>query len=95
MEKILSVILTIVVVFWLLGLLFRVILRTWILKKQKEFANQMGGPFAGFGQRQYNQQTQNRPEGDVKIQKTDPVIHKNLDKTIGEYVEFEEENSKL
>lgn len=78
MEFILITILTI----WLVGLLGRWLLQRWVLRKQREFAEQFGG---GTGQARRN----SRPEGDVSVQQTAP-IHKKVNRSVGDYVEFEE-----
>lgn len=58
MEMLLSIILSIIIGFWLLGLIGKIFLRYWLLKKQRQMEQQMrnggyssdGGGFSGtFG----------------------------------------------
>lgn len=56
METILGVIFSIIIGFWLLGLVGRIFLRYWVLKKQRQMEQQMrdggapgGGGFQSFG----------------------------------------------
>lgn len=80
---------------WLLGLLFRWLLPLWLMRMQKKFYNNMnnqtGQGFGSFGQRSYGQKTTTRPEGEVVVETTDPQAKKKIDKSLGDYVEFEEE----
>lgn len=85
----LSVLLTIIIIFWLLGFIFRVALRAWLFRQQKRFAQN----FSNFNSQNQNANRKSRPEGSVEIQKSAPKT-KSVDKQLGEYVEFEEETDQ-
>ena len=75
MDSVLSFIFFLIVGFYLAGLLGRLLLRRWIIRKQKEF-EQGGNPFFRtytWGGGGHSRMTQKRVSGDV-----------------GDYVEYEE-----
>lgn len=97
---------------WLFGIISRWLLRTWLLKKQRQMQEQMdknggqGSPFTGgffsfgpggakygsFGS-QNKASKQTKPEGEITIE-TPAEPHQQVNKKIGEYVDFEEVDSK-
>lgn len=89
-----SFILTAIFVIWLLGLLGRVLLRVWLVKKQRQFAEQFG-PDAQYRQSGWSRAAGGQPrrdpaaEGEIRVRQTAPV-EKKVSKAVGDYVEFEE-----
>ena len=83
----LGVILIIILAFWLLGVIGRWLLRLWLLRKQREFAERFGGNAHAGG---YHNGPKARPEGDVDVRQT-ARIEKKVNRNVGDYVEFEEE----
>lgn len=77
---------------WLLGLLGRVLLRAWIVKKQRQFAEQFG-PDAQYRQSWTwtagGSRRDPAKEGEIKVRQT-TQIEKKVSKAVGDYVEFEE-----
>ena len=73
---------------WLLGIVGRFVLRTWLRNKQRQFEQQFGGGAAG-GRSAGSRRRDNRREGDVSVQQTTHV-EKKVNKSVGDYVEFEE-----
>lgn len=90
----LAFILYVILGFYLLGLIGRFFLRRWVAKKQKEFEANGGSP-GGFyrtytwGGRGKNTEKEQKPEGDITIQRTQ-ISEKKVSGTIGDYVEYEE-----
>lgn len=72
--------------FFIISYLFRLILRFLAPIMIKNFARKMQDRFTNEYKSQHNQ---NRKEGEVIIEKTDNSTKKKSD-TIGEYVDFEE-----
>lgn len=88
MEGFLTVLLFIVVGFWLAGKLGRWTLRRWVTKRQQQFEQQFGG---AYGSNQSSGRRQQRPEGEVTVTKNTSKATPSVSKSVGEYVEFEEE----
>lgn len=90
----LQVIFFIILGFYLLGWIGRMLLRYWILKKQKEF--QQNGTMGGFTFKQYNwgagqnrsTQTEVR-EGEIKVERN-ASTEKKVSGKVGDYVDYEE-----
>ena len=96
MEAILTILFFIVAGFYLLGLVGRLVLRYWLQKKQREFAQNFGEGQGGFTFKQY---TWGRPSGarSRRAKRTGEVrveemrhIEKRVNRNVGEYVEYEE-----
>ena len=100
METFLSVILIIIIGFYLVGKLLKIFVPIWIRKKMKDFEQGKGpfnnggtggansqGAWSNFGNRQ--SQESKKEEGDVTITKTKDE-DRNINKEIGEYVDFDE-----
>lgn len=88
MEGFLTVLLFIVVGFWLAGKIGRWTLRRWVTKRQQQFAQQFGGAYGnnpGSGSRKP------RPEGEITVTQNASKATPSVSKSVGEYVEFEEE----
>lgn len=90
----LKVIFFIIVGFYLFGLIGRLLLRHWVMKKQKEF--QQNGNAGGYTFKQYTwgtgaDRTSQRAtrEGEIKVEKT-AGTHKKVSKQVGDYVDYEE-----
>lgn len=93
----LSVIFIIVLGFYVLGILGRLWLRWWILRKQKEFAEGSAGGFYSYGSRSHQKKRSGGREGDVTVEKMPGAGSKRVSGNVGDYVEFEEvgdENDK-
>ncbi|MCD7970336.1 MAG: DUF4834 family protein [Alistipes sp.] len=95
METFLTFIFVTVLVLYLAGQLGKWLLRRWILRKQREFAEKFGEQAAGFGQA-YTWSTGTRrqrqsatAEGEIRVQRTRRE-EKKARGQIGEYVDFEE-----
>lgn len=91
MDTILSFILFLIIGFYLAGLLGRLLLRRWLVRKQKEF-EQGGNPFFRtytWGSGTNREESRRRPEGKVTIEQT-RIIEKQVSGEVGEYVEYEE-----
>lgn len=90
----LTFILSVILGFYLLGWIGRIMLRSWIRKKQREF-EENGGPAGGFyrtytwGTGARNAQQKPKPEGDITINRTKASVKK-VNSDIGDYVEYEE-----
>lgn len=86
----LTVLFFIVVGFYLLGLLGKLLLTYWIRKKQREFAEGGGGFSRTYtwssGRRQASRP---RPEGDISVQRTEAARGR-VNRSVGDYVEYEE-----
>lgn len=91
MDTILSFILFLIIGFYLARLLGRLLLRRWLVRKQKEF-EQGGNPFFRtytWGSGTNREEPRRRPEGKVTIEQT-RIIEKQVSGEVGEYVEYEE-----
>ncbi len=73
----LSTLLTVIIVFYLINIVFKTILRYWI---NKNF-NRSGGPF-------HRKNEAPRKEGDIRIDRQ--AREKQVKPDVGEYVDFEE-----
>ncbi|MCD8073031.1 MAG: DUF4834 family protein [Alistipes sp.] len=94
METFLSFILISILVIYLAAQLGKWLLRRWILRKQKEFAEQFGRQAGGFGgfYGEPNGKSRRREasgEGEIKVQRTRREV-KNVRPKVGDYVDFEE-----
>lgn len=92
MDGILSFILFLIIGFYVAGLIGRVLLRRWIMRKQKEF-EQGGNPFFRTYTWSSGSQTRNdsqpKPEGKVTVEQT-RVTEKRVSGEVGDYVDYEE-----
>ena len=89
MEKFFEFIIITILVIWALGFFGRLLLRYWLKKKQKEFAQQFGQAAGGFSQTGARSRKQAKREGEVSVEQT-LRVEKKVNKGVGEYVEFEE-----
>ncbi len=88
---------SIILGFYILGFFARIFLRFWIRKKVKDFeqGKTSGGFYRawtntqGWKAQNPNQNQSSQHEGDVTIT-SDGNRNRNIDKNIGEYVEFDE-----
>lgn len=91
MDGILSFLFFLIVGLYLFGLISRLLLRSWIRSKQKEF--EQGGGFYGrtysWGTGNRTREQEKRPEGEVTIQVPN-TEEKKVNKNIGDYVDYEE-----
>lgn len=83
----LTILLFIILGFWLLGLLFRWLLPLILIRAQKRYASQFGGQFNYGTNRKSESQ---KKEGEVTVESTTSQDHK-VNKNLGDYVDFEEE----
>lgn len=106
METFLTVILFIFVGFWLLGIFGRWTLRWWIAKKQREFRQQFGGEDSSssrgaFGSGSFRDfyasfrgagdaAGRKKKEGQVTVTRRTRRSEYQVNKGVGEYVEYEE-----
>jgi hypothetical protein len=92
MDGILSFILFLIIGFYVAGLIGRVLLRRWIMRKQKEF-EQGGNPFFRTYTWSSGSQTRNdsqpKPEGKITVEQT-RVTEKRVSGEVGDYVDYEE-----
>ena len=92
MDGILSFILFLIIGFYVAGLIGRVLLRRWIMRKQKEF-EQGGNPFfrayTWSSGNQTRNDSQRKPEGKVTVEQT-RVTEKRVSGEVGDYVDYEE-----
>lgn len=92
MDGILSFILFLIIGFYVAGLIGRVLLRRWIMRKQKEF-EQGGNPFfrtyTWSSGSQPRNDSQRKPEGKVTVEQT-RVTEKRVSGEVGDYVDYEE-----
>lgn len=91
MDGILSFILFLIIGFYVAGLIGRVLLRRWIMRKQKEF-EQGGNPFFRaytWSGNQTRNDSQRKPEGKVTVEQT-RVTEKRVSGEVGDYVDYEE-----
>ena len=86
MESFLKFILITIFVFWLIGILGRVLFRAWVRRKQREYEQFMGG--AQQRQQRQGGHTRNN-EGEVSIHRT-AAPERTIDRSVGDYVDFEE-----
>ena len=80
-----------IVGFYLAGLLGRLLLRRWIIRKQKEF-EQGGNPFFRtytWGGGGHSRNAKPKPEGKVTVEQT-RMTQKRVSGDVGDYVEYEE-----
>ncbi len=88
----LSFILFLIIGFYLAGLLGRILMRYWIIRKQKEFAQGDGNPFFGtYGWRRGgpSDNARPKPEGKVTVKQMH-ATQKRVNGDVGDYVEYEE-----
>lgn len=92
MEAFLTVIVVIFVGFWVFGKISRWLLKYWIIKKQGQFARQFGGQFgsAAGSARSGRGSSKPRPEGEVVITNSEIQSDYTVNKSTGEYVQYEE-----
>ena len=91
MDSVLSFIFFLIVGFYLAGLLGRLLLRRWIIRKQKEF-EQGGNPFFRtytWGGGGHSRNAKPKPEGKVTVEQT-RMTQKRVSGDVGDYVEYEE-----
>ena len=88
MDGILSFILFLIIGFYVAGLIGRVLLRRWIMRKQKEF-EQGGNPFFRSSGSQTRNDSQPKPEGKITVEQT-RVTEKRVSGEVGDYVDYEE-----
>ncbi len=90
----LTFILSVILGFYLLGWISRIMLRSWLRKKQREF-QENGGQTGGFyrtytwGTGTRNAEQKPKHEGDITIKQTKANVKK-VNSNIGDYVEYEE-----
>ncbi len=91
MEALLTIILFAVAGYYLLAYLGRRLLRSWLRRKQEEFAAGGGNPFFGFGGAAGPSERpgRSRPEGQVTIRQ-ERRAEKKVRGNVGEYVSYEE-----
>lgn len=85
-------ILFIILGFYFLGAILRIVLRIWLSRKVKDFQKNGGyGAFTGFGGQTTGgyQEPPKTKEGEVKIS-TEGEEPKKINEKVGEYVEFDE-----
>lgn len=88
MERFLSFILILVLSLYLAGWIGRLLLRRWLMRKQREMAEHFGG--ADFRDTKRGKRGRGEPkEGDVEIRQGTPA-RKQVNKEIGDYVDYEE-----
>lgn len=105
MEEVLGVIFSIILIFWVLGIIGRMFLRYWVVKKQRQMEQQMrdggaGGSFQSFGGgnfRGFYSTFSGRPGEPQRSSKPEGEVTiekseqtKATNHKIGEYVDFEE-----
>ena len=79
----LEFILSLLIIFWLVGAIGKFLFRRWLRSKQRQFEQTFNY------QKQY-QENYNRPEGDVTIEGTPASQNKRVNENVGEYVDFED-----
>lgn len=89
-----SVIFIVILGFYILGAILKLVLRVWLTRKMKDFeksGKNFGGGFYGFGQHQGGgaQHDESKREGEVKVERTDSEQRK-INEKVGDYVDFEE-----
>lgn len=96
MDGVISFILFLIIGFYLAGLIGRLLLRRWIIRRQKEFEQNGGNPFFRtytWGAGAHQQQSRQR-EGDVTVQQTAQSAEKKISREVGDYVDYEEVKEK-
>lgn len=104
MDWLLSFIIITVISFYVLGWVGKHLLRWWLLRKQRQFAEQFGqdGQFSqnggGFSYTSWGGQARNshgtadrqrKKEGEVRVEQTQAAQRK-VNSNVGDYVEYEE-----
>ncbi len=93
MDKFLSFVLILILGFYLLGIVARLLLRRWVARRQKEFSEGKtgGGFFWQYPPRgnNANRPGDNRESGKVTVVRTQRE-EKKVSSNAGEYVEYEE-----
>ncbi|MCC8035988.1 MAG: DUF4834 family protein [Rikenellaceae bacterium] len=94
METFISFILISILVIYLAAQLGKWLLRRWIVRKQREFAEQFGRQAGGFGGfyaegKQQQRRSTATGEGEIRIQRTKREVKK-VSRQVGDYVDFEE-----
>ncbi len=80
-------ILSVLIIFWLIGIIAKFLFRRWIRKKQQQFENT-------FNYQKQEHQNFNRQDGDVTIKGAPTQYAKRINDNVGEYVDFEEIKEK-
>lgn len=93
MDSVLSFLFFMILGFYLLGIVGRLLLRMWVRRVQRQFEQgQGGGTYSktySWGRGGAAQRAETRPEGDVVIQ-APATTEKKINKTVGDYVDYEE-----
>ncbi len=88
----LSFIFITIMVFYLLGWVGKILLRWWLVRKQREFADQFGqdqgSAYAG-DRRQDGADDARKKEGEVRVEQAQ-ATSKKVNRNVGDYVEYEE-----
>lgn len=71
--------------FWFVGLIFRTIFSSWLRKRTEEYRRA-----AKAAQKEAQRQARGRREGEVTVETTQTAAGKKVNRSVGEYVEFEE-----
>lgn len=79
----LEFILSLLIIFWLVGAIGKFLFRRWLRKKQQQFEQ-------NFNYQKQQQENYNRQEGDVTIKGTPANMNKRVNDNVGEYVDFED-----
>ena len=79
----LEFILSLLIIFWLVGAIGKFLFRRWLRSKQRQFGQTFNY------QKQY-QENYKRQEGDVTIEGTPANSNKRVNDNVGEYVDFED-----
>lgn len=72
-------------VVWFVGLVIRATFSRWLRKRTEEFNRA-----AKEAQRETQRQAHGRREGEVTVESTGVAAEKKVNRSVGEYVEFEE-----
>lgn len=86
-----TIVLIVLGVLWLLRRLLPYLLMGFIARKQRQFTEQFGGGYSSKGGGASQASKDQRAEGEVKVEINPETQKEGKSKTIGEYVEFEEE----
>lgn len=90
MTSILTFIFTAIIVIYLIGFVGRFLFRIWVARKLREMERNGGNPGQPFfWSKSWGAAPKPPKEGSVKVTKEGDDIRK-VDKTLGEYVEYEE-----
>ena len=81
-----SVLLTIFIVIYFLGIILKFLFKWWITRKMSQFGGAQG---AGRSSRGEPGQSNKSKEGEVHVSQSTEDTHK-VDKKLGEYVDYEE-----